>query len=106
MRNLKMLRELIIEGCPDLKRRCKKDKGEDWPNIAHILFITMEDETQLILSLKNFPLTLVAHTPYHPYHTDLQQRTDVNELLFSTNKIICGSKNAKKVGENECFCFR
>ncbi|KAF9664019.1 hypothetical protein SADUNF_Sadunf17G0112600 [Salix dunnii] len=37
IRNLKMLRELEIKWCPNLERRCKKEKGEDWPNIAHIL---------------------------------------------------------------------
>ncbi|MBA0729219.1 hypothetical protein Golax_022519, partial [Gossypium laxum] len=36
VRNLNALETLRIRGCPHLKRRCKKVRGEDWPNIAHI----------------------------------------------------------------------
>ncbi|MFQ6655706.1 hypothetical protein Gotur_026139, partial [Gossypium turneri] len=36
VRNLNALETLRISGCPHLKRRCKKVRGEDWPNIAHI----------------------------------------------------------------------
>ncbi|MFQ6642088.1 hypothetical protein Gotur_018625, partial [Gossypium turneri] len=36
VRNLNALKTLRIRGCPHLKRRCKKVRGEDWPNIAHI----------------------------------------------------------------------
>ncbi|PPD90365.1 hypothetical protein GOBAR_DD12720 [Gossypium barbadense] len=37
--NLTTLQALRIYGCPHLQRRCKKVRGEDWPNIAHIPFI-------------------------------------------------------------------
>ncbi|XP_022147023.1 putative disease resistance protein RGA1 isoform X2 [Momordica charantia] len=37
MRQLKSLNWLTIKGCPQLQERCKEG-GEDWPNIAHILF--------------------------------------------------------------------
>ncbi|KAL9447355.1 hypothetical protein AB3S75_014925 [Citrus x aurantiifolia] len=30
------LQELWISGCPILKERCRKETGEDWPNIRHI----------------------------------------------------------------------
>lgn len=36
IRNLEMLREFEIADCPNLERRCKKEKGKDWPKIAHI----------------------------------------------------------------------
>ncbi|XP_052886205.1 putative disease resistance protein RGA4 [Gossypium arboreum] len=36
VRNLTALQKLTINGCPHLQRRCKKLRGEDWPNIAHI----------------------------------------------------------------------
>ncbi|KAH1057879.1 hypothetical protein J1N35_035944 [Gossypium stocksii] len=36
VRNLTALQKLRISGCPHLQRRCKKLRGEDWPNIAHI----------------------------------------------------------------------
>ncbi|KAL4363063.1 hypothetical protein GQ457_04G021860 [Hibiscus cannabinus] len=36
MRNLSALQTLRIKGCPHLEKRCKKERGEDWPNIAHI----------------------------------------------------------------------
>ncbi|KAJ6735072.1 hypothetical protein OIU79_002193 [Salix purpurea] len=44
IRNLEMLRELEIKDCPNLERRCKKEKGADWPNIAHIRTIIINDQ--------------------------------------------------------------
>lgn len=37
MRLLTSLKLLKIDNCPTLSRRCKRDIGEDWPKIAHIL---------------------------------------------------------------------
>ncbi|KAK9290934.1 hypothetical protein L1049_009113 [Liquidambar formosana] len=39
---LTTLRELGIDDCPHLKRRCKKETGEDWPKISHIPEITID----------------------------------------------------------------
>ncbi|XVF37654.1 hypothetical protein REPUB_Repub20aG0028300 [Reevesia pubescens] len=36
MQRLTFLRELQIVGCPQLTKRCKRNIGVDWPNIAHI----------------------------------------------------------------------
>ncbi|KAH9755014.1 hypothetical protein KPL71_015638 [Citrus sinensis] len=36
------LQELRISGCPILEERCRKETGEDWPNIRHILKISAE----------------------------------------------------------------
>ncbi|KAK8700214.1 hypothetical protein V6N13_018615 [Hibiscus sabdariffa] len=36
VRTLTALRTLIIRECPQLERRCKEERGEDWPYIAHI----------------------------------------------------------------------
>ncbi|XVE91603.1 hypothetical protein REPUB_Repub01dG0024300 [Reevesia pubescens] len=36
IRSLTALKTLTIYGCPQLKRRCEKERGEDWPNIAYI----------------------------------------------------------------------
>nr|AXY97925.1 LRR domains-containing disease resistance protein [Populus tomentosa] len=44
IRNLEMLRELEIADCPNLERRCKKEKGKDWPKIAHIPTIIINDQ--------------------------------------------------------------
>ncbi|KAJ6960546.1 hypothetical protein NC653_038547 [Populus alba x Populus x berolinensis] len=44
IRNLEMLRELEITKCPNLERRCKREKGKDWPNIAHIPTIIINDQ--------------------------------------------------------------
>ncbi|KAJ6370975.1 hypothetical protein OIU77_001477 [Salix suchowensis] len=44
IRNLEMLRELVIKDCPNLERRCKKEKGKDWPNIAHIRTIIINNQ--------------------------------------------------------------
>ncbi|KAJ6735078.1 hypothetical protein OIU79_002199 [Salix purpurea] len=44
IRNLEMLRLLVIKDCPNLERRCKKEKGKDWPNIAHIRTIIINNQ--------------------------------------------------------------
>ncbi|KAM7472554.1 hypothetical protein LguiA_010737 [Lonicera macranthoides] len=36
--------ELIVERSQLLKLRCQKEKGEDWPKIAHIPFIKLDDD--------------------------------------------------------------
>ncbi|KAG8379588.1 hypothetical protein BUALT_Bualt07G0104500 [Buddleja alternifolia] len=36
LKDLKSLRRLDIIECPDLEKRCKKPKGEDWPKVLHI----------------------------------------------------------------------
>ncbi|KAJ6735195.1 hypothetical protein OIU79_002294 [Salix purpurea] len=41
LQSLSNLSELTIENCPELAKRCKKEKGEDWPKISHIPDITI-----------------------------------------------------------------
>lgn len=36
---------LSIWGCPSLNQRCQRDKGADWPKIAHIPHITIEGKS-------------------------------------------------------------
>ena len=36
------LERLVIQGCPILKKRCLKDKGKDWPKIAHIPYVEID----------------------------------------------------------------
>ncbi|KAG1334002.1 putative disease resistance protein RGA2-like [Cocos nucifera] len=36
LQHLTALRQLLIGCCPQLERPCKRDRGEDWPKIAHI----------------------------------------------------------------------
>ncbi|KAJ9697434.1 hypothetical protein PVL29_009313 [Vitis rotundifolia] len=40
------LARLIIWKCPILKKRCLKDKGKDWPKIAHIPYVEIDDIVQ------------------------------------------------------------
>ncbi|KAK7258761.1 hypothetical protein RIF29_24346 [Crotalaria pallida] len=42
IQNLCTLKKLRIYGCPKLERRCEKEKGEDWPKIAHIPIIYVD----------------------------------------------------------------
>ncbi|KAK9200554.1 hypothetical protein WN944_015752 [Citrus x changshan-huyou] len=37
------LLELHIYSCPKLKKACKRDQGKDWPKIAHIPFVEIDD---------------------------------------------------------------
>ncbi|XP_068328821.1 disease resistance protein RGA2-like [Pyrus communis] len=41
IRGLPCLNTLKIRNCPMLSERCKKEKGEDWPKIAHIPHINI-----------------------------------------------------------------
>ncbi|XVF83127.1 hypothetical protein PTKIN_Ptkin16aG0108300 [Pterospermum kingtungense] len=41
------LSRLFISDCPLLKKRCKKEKGKDWPKISHIPVIGNHDEITL-----------------------------------------------------------
>ncbi|CAK9140020.1 unnamed protein product [Ilex paraguariensis] len=43
MQHLNALRALRINQCPHLERRCEKEKGEDWPKIAHVHGIWIND---------------------------------------------------------------
>ncbi|KAJ6960659.1 disease resistance protein RGA4 [Populus alba x Populus x berolinensis] len=36
LQSLSNLSDLMINNCPNLKKRCSKERGEDWPKIAHI----------------------------------------------------------------------
>uniref|UniRef100_A0A6N2M3N8 NB-ARC domain-containing protein n=1 Tax=Salix viminalis TaxID=40686 RepID=A0A6N2M3N8_SALVM len=36
VQSLSNLSQLTIDNCPELAKRCKKEKGEDWPKISHI----------------------------------------------------------------------
>ncbi|CBI24966.3 unnamed protein product, partial [Vitis vinifera] len=38
------LSELSINGCPLLIQRCLKEKGEDWPKIAHIPYVKIDGQ--------------------------------------------------------------
>ncbi|TYH64872.1 hypothetical protein ES332_D06G016200v1 [Gossypium tomentosum] len=51
VRNLNALETLRIRGCPHLKRRCKKVRGEDWPNIAHIPSIDIFNQDHFMLRI-------------------------------------------------------
>ena len=46
------LSHLYINDCPTLKKRCRRDKGKEWPNISHIpciVFDRDDDELEVIL---------------------------------------------------------
>ncbi|KAJ6370843.1 hypothetical protein OIU77_001364 [Salix suchowensis] len=43
VQSLSNLSNLTIDNCPELAKRCKKEKGEDWPKISHIPHITINN---------------------------------------------------------------
>jgi Leucine-rich repeat (LRR) protein len=44
VQSLSNLSKLTIDDCPNLEKRCAKKRGEDWPKIAHIPSIQINDE--------------------------------------------------------------
>lgn len=38
------LLELYIHDCPLLKQRCRRDEGQEWPSIAHIPFVQVDNK--------------------------------------------------------------
>uniref|UniRef100_A0A6N2LGR6 Rx N-terminal domain-containing protein n=1 Tax=Salix viminalis TaxID=40686 RepID=A0A6N2LGR6_SALVM len=44
VQSLSNLSQLTIYNCPELAKRCKKEKGEDWPKISHIPHIMINDK--------------------------------------------------------------
>ncbi|KAJ6370849.1 hypothetical protein OIU77_001370 [Salix suchowensis] len=49
LQSLSNLSRLIIGKCPELAKRCKKEKGEDWPKISHIPHIKINKKASLWL---------------------------------------------------------
>ena len=47
---LATLARLVIKECPVLKERCLKDKGKDWPKIAHIPYVQIDGIVQQLKS--------------------------------------------------------
>lgn len=43
IQRLSGLTRLTICGCPELEKRCQKEIGEDWPKIAHVQYIHIEN---------------------------------------------------------------
>ncbi|KAI5559409.1 hypothetical protein BDE02_17G107900 [Populus trichocarpa] len=44
VQSLSKLSKLTIDECPNLEKRCAKKRGEDWPKIAHIPSIQINDK--------------------------------------------------------------
>ncbi|KAL4600404.1 hypothetical protein ACB092_11G197300, partial [Castanea dentata] len=53
IRDLSALQEIIITNCPLLQQRCQRQTGEDWPNIAHVRYVYVDDRATQNL-LRNF----------------------------------------------------
>ncbi|KAK1440629.1 hypothetical protein QVD17_06458 [Tagetes erecta] len=49
IRNLEVLKSLVVEDCELVKVSCDKQVGVDWCNIAHIPYIKMDDEVMQFL---------------------------------------------------------
>ncbi|KAJ6370844.1 hypothetical protein OIU77_001365 [Salix suchowensis] len=49
LQRLSNLSRLTIGNCPELAKRCKKEKGEDWPKISHIPHIKINKKASLWL---------------------------------------------------------